>query len=137
MNVREFLSELQLFFPLERKREDIPRILEGYADDILYEINKNRWKGYNCEFEILLKKVRASYSFSSFPPLAKIIDCIPEAMVIKPIETSYSGREGEVIKKTYRGYEYEFTVVPNHWKDVKTISELEAEIEKNNKREIA
>lgn len=136
MNVREFLSELQLFFPLERRKEDIPKILEGYADDILYAINKDRWKGYKCEFEILLKKVRASYSFGAFPPLAKIIDCIPEAMVIKPIETSYSGREGETIKRTCRGFEYEFTIVPNHWEKVKTISELDADIEEREKREI-
>lgn len=137
MNVREFLSELQLFFPLERRKEDIPRILEGYADDILYEISKDKWKGYNCDFEILLKTVRTKYSFSKFPSVASIVENIPEAMVLKPRNVSYSGREGDVIKRVINGIEYEFTVVPNHWDRVKTISELDEEIERRKQREIA
>lgn len=137
MNVREFLSELLFFFPLERKKEDIPRILDGYADDILFEINKDKWKGYNCDFEILLKSVRAKYTFNTFPNVAKILEVIPDAMVIKPKKESYSGKEGETIKRTCRGFEYEFTVVPNHWDRVMTISELDKDIEDKEKREIA
>ncbi len=136
MNVREFLSDLQLFYPLERKKEDIPKILEGYADDILYEINKDKWKGYNCNFELLLKSIRAKYTFNAFPSVARILESIPEAMTLKPKDISFSGREGEVVKRRYRGYEYEFTIVPDNW-DCKTISEVDKEIEKFNKKEIA
>lgn len=137
MNVREFLGELQFFFPLERKKEDIPKILEGYADDILFEINKDKWKGYNCDFNLLLKAVRAKYTFNTFPNVAKILEIIPDAMVIKPKKESYSGKEGEVIKRTLNGIEYEFTIVPNHWEKVKTISELDEDIENRTKKEIA
>ena len=137
MNVREFLAELQLFFPLERKKEDIPRILEGYADDILFEINKDKWKGYNCDFGLLLKSVRGKYTFNTFPSIARILESIPDAMVIKPRKESYSGKEGEVIKRIINGMEYEFTIVPNHWEKVKTISELDREIEQRTKKEIA
>ena len=128
MNVREFLSELLFFFPLERKKEDIPKILEGYADDILFEINKDKWKGYNCDFEILLRTVRSKHAFKAFPQSAVIIEHIPSSMVLKPVEVSYSGQEGKVIKRVINGHEYEFTIVPNHWEKVKTISELDNEI---------
>ena len=128
MNIREFLSELQLFFPLERRKEDIPKIFEGYVDDILYELSKDKYKGYDCDFEILLKTVRSKYTFKEFPSIAKIIDFIPEALVTKPRQTSYSGREGEVIQREINGHIYEFTIVPNHWQNVKTIDQLDEEI---------
>lgn len=137
MKVREFLAELQIFFPIDRRKEDIPKILEGYVDDILFEISKDKWNGYDCDFEILLKSIRSKYKFNVFPNIANIIDCIPEAMVIKKVKASYSGREGEVIKRVINGHEYEFTIVPNHWQGVKTISELDREIEERTKREIA
>ena len=44
------------------------------------------------------------------------------------IQERYSGREGEVIKRTLNGIEYEFTVVPNHWDKVKTIEQLDKDI---------
>lgn len=128
MNVREFLSELQLFFPLERRKEDIPKIFEAYVDDILYELNKEKYKGYDCDFGILLKVVRSKYTFKEFPSIAKIIDFIPEALVTISRKTSYSGREGEIIKRVINGAEYEFTIVPNHWQNVKTISQLDEQI---------
>lgn len=137
MNVREFLAKLQFFFPLERKKEDIPIILEGYVNDILFEINKSKWRGYDCDFEILLKTVRSKHQYKELPSVSTILKSVPEAMVKSKIAISYSGREGEVIKRTINGVEYEFTVVPNHWEKVRTISELDREIEERTKKEIA
>lgn len=137
MNVREFLAKLQFFFPLDRKKEDIPIILEEYANDLLFEINKHKWKGYDCDFEILLKAVRSEHKWKELPNVSNIIKLIPEAMVRSKTVKSYSGREGEVVKRTINGQEYEFTIVPNHWDKVKTISELDIEIAERTKKEIA
>jgi hypothetical protein len=59
------------------------------------------------------------------PTTSKIFEYLYAGRVINE---SYSGREGEVIKRTLNGIEYEFTVVPNHWEKVKTIEQLDNDI---------
>jgi hypothetical protein len=53
------------------------------------------------------------------------LDALPVGIVI---EQRFSGREGEVVKRTLNGIEYEFTIVPNHWEKVKTIEQLDNDI---------
>lgn len=127
MNIRDFLTELAFYFPMERKGEDTLKLFEIYVDDILDEINKSKWNGYDCDFEQLLRSIRRGYQYKKFPSIAEIIPFIPDAM--KPNrQESYSGREGETIKRIICGHEYEFTIVPNHWDNVKSISQLDEEI---------
>ena len=128
MNVRTFLKELLFYFPIMRKLgdEDVDKLLNAYAEDIFYEINK--WDGYNCDFQILLREIRSNYSYKEFPSIANIISYLPRAKVIAPKSVNYSGREGEIIKRKINGIIYEFTIVPSHWDKVKTISPLDQEI---------
>ena len=133
MNIRDFLTELAFYFPMERKSEDALKLFEIYVDGILYEINKDKWKGYDCDFERLLKNIRREYQYKKFPSLAELLPYIPSAMV-RVVKESYSDKEGEVIKRVINGYEYEFTIVPNHWENVKTISQLDDEITQINER---
>ena len=128
MNIRTFLKELLFYFPMTRKLEDeeLDKLFDAYASDILYEINK--WDGYNCDFQILLREIRSNYPYDKYPSIANIVNYLPKAKVIAPRTVSYSGKEGEIIKRKINGIEYEFTIVPNHWNKVKTIHQLDQEI---------
>lgn len=132
MNIREFLRELLFFFPLERKldEEQTTRFLESYVDDILYSLEK--YEDYDCNYKKLLQNIRMNYEYRKFPSIADIVKFIPKALVPKPV--SYSGHEGKVIKRIINGYEYEFTVVPCHWENVKSITELDAEIRRKKQK---
>lgn len=126
MNVREFLNEMLFYFPMKRSKDDGVKLLELYVDDILFVLSE--YPDYDCDYNKLLKFIRCNRVYATFPPVAEIVKDIPKALVLKPVQPSYSGREGEVIKRIINGIEYEFTVVPNHWERVKTLSELDAEI---------
>ena len=128
MDIREFLKQLAFYFSLERKGEDVIQLFEIYVEDILNETNQLKWKGYECDYNQLIKNIRRNYQYKKFPTIAEIISFIPDAMKPIPRETSFSGREGEVIKRTINGIEYEFTIVPNHWEKVKTIEQLDNDI---------
>lgn len=135
MNVREFLNEMLFYFPLKRSKEDFEKLFELYVDDILFALAD--YPEHNCDYEKLLKFIRCNRVYTTFPPVAEIVKDIPKALVLKPVPVSYSGREGEVVKRVLNGIEYEFTIVPNHWEKVKTISEVDAEIRRRTNKEIA
>lgn len=131
MNVREFLNEMLFYFPLKRNKDDFEKLFEIYVDDILFTVNQ--YKDFVCDYEMLLQIIRCKRTFTSFPPIAEIIKEIPKTLKPKPITPEYSGREGEVIKRILNGIEYEFTVVPNHWQNVKYQSQIDAEIARRQK----
>jgi len=132
MNVREFLSELAFYFSLKRSSEDAERLMESYVNDIFRTLSK--YKGFECDFEKLLYNIRCERSYSTFPLVADILKEIPKALKPKNVQISYSGREGEVVKRMVNGAEYEFTIVPNHWQGIKTLSQLDAEIAQKGER---
>ena len=131
MNVREFLNEMLFYFPLKRNKEDLEKLFEIYVNDILFSIAQ--YKDYECDYETLLQLIRCNRTYTNFPPVAEIIKDIPKALKLKPIIPEYSGHEGEVVKRILNGVEYEFTVVPNHWDKVKSISEIDKEISQRQK----
>ncbi len=135
MNIRDFLNEMLFYFPLKRSKDDFEKLFELYVDDILFALSE--YPDYDCDYEKLLKYIRCNRVYTTFPPVAEIVKDISKALVPKPVKESYSGREGEVIKRVLNGVEYEFTIVPNHWDKVKTISQLDFEIRKKKKKEIA
>ena len=128
MDLREFLRQLAFYFSLDRKGDEAIQLFEIYVEDILEETTQNKWKGYECDYDQLCKNIRRNYQYKKFPTVAEIISFIPEAMKPIPRQTSYSGREGEVVKRMINGIEYEFTIVPNHWTGVKTIEQLDKDI---------
>lgn len=135
MQIREFLNELLFYFPLSRKleEEETKKLLETYVEDILYSINQ--WgSSYICDFTTLLHEIRTNYLYKQFPSIADIVSYLHKAKKIKPVVESYSGNEGQVIKRVINGIEYEFTVVPSHWEKIKTICELDYEINARTKK---
>lgn len=120
MDLREFLKQLALFFPLRGTEEQKRAKIESYVELLSGEIHS---KYDNFNFEALLKVLKLSYD--SFPTIKDIRKHLDYGKVIKE---SYSGREGEVIKRTLNGIEYEFTIVPNHWTGIKTIEQLDKDI---------
>lgn len=135
MNIREFLTEMLFYFPLKRSKEDFEKLFELYVGDILSALSE--YPDYNCDYEKLLKFIRCNRVYTTFPPVAEIIKDIPKALIPKPVPVSYSGHEGEVIKRIINGIEYKFTIVPNHWEKVKTISQLDSEIKNRREKETA
>lgn len=120
MDLREFLKQLALFFPLRGTEEQKRAKIESYVELLSGEIHS---KYDNFNFEALLKILKMSYD--TFPALKDIRKHLDYGKVIKE---SYSGREGEVVKRMVNGIEYEFTIVPNHWTGVKTIEQLDKDI---------
>ena len=120
MDLREFLRQLALFFPLRGTEEQKRAKIESYVELLSGEIHS---KYDNFNYEALLKILKMSYD--TFPALKDIRKHLDYGKVIKE---SFSGREGEVIKRTLNGVEYEFTIVPNHWDKVKTIEQLDKDI---------
>lgn len=130
-SVYDFLNKLNRFFPSNEKEETLKERVNEYSNSILLKAQNNHCQyDYDKVFSYLIQ----NYKYKTFPSLPDILDALPYGVVKRE---SYSGREGDVIKKTINGIEYEFTVVPNHWTNVKTISELDEEIERRKQREIA
>ena len=120
MDLREFLKQLALFFGVSGNEEQKRAKIESYVELLSGEINS---KYDNFNYEALLKILKLSYD--KFPSIKDIRSKLPYGRVIKE---SFSGREGEVIKRNLNGIEYEFTIVPNHWDGVKTIEQLDKDI---------
>ena len=122
MKLFEFLRNLETFYPLNESAEKVENRLSAYVDILEGEIVKSR-KKYN--FEKILRYIQRNYRYKQFPSLPDLLDFLPYGIVY---ETTYSGQVGETIKRVIGGHEYEFTIVPNHWDNVKSISQLDSEI---------
>lgn len=110
MNIKTFLQELLFYFPMTKKleNEELERFFSAYTEDILYEINK--WNGYNCDFQILLREIRSNYPYEKYPSIATILKYLPKAKVIT--QKKEPADEGCIIRVTLdNGYYYDFTVV--------------------------
>lgn len=131
ITVYQFLEKLNYFYPSNEREEVFKERTQEYANSIIVKAHNTKQKyDYDKVFSYILQ----TYKYKTFPSLPDILAALPYGVII---EESYSGHEGEVIKRVINGHEYEFTVVPNHWQGVKTISELDREIEERTKREIA
>lgn len=123
INVHTFISELGSFFPVSGSEKDKAERFEKYAT-LLTEKIYNDYNGkYN--YEKLLKYLEVT--FDRFPSIKDIFASLPIG-----VEKSYSGREGITITRVVNGHEYEFVIVPNHWSDILTISELDRDIARRN-----
>ena len=121
MKIFDFLRELELFYPMNESDEKVEKRISAYAEIIQGETIKT---GKKYDYKKIIRTIQRHYRYKTFPSLPDILEYLPSGVVI---EQSYSGREGEVIKRKLWGIEYEFTVVPNHY-DAKTIEELDKDI---------
>jgi hypothetical protein len=122
MKIFDFLRELELFYPMGAGEEKTEKCIASYAEIIQRETLKT---GETYDYEKVIRHLQRTYRYKSFPSLPDILDALPVGIVI---EQRFSGREGEVVKRTLNGIEYEFTIVPNHWEKVKTIEQLDNDI---------
>lgn len=122
MNVYEFLQKLGIFYPSNESDNAFKERINEYANNILIKIRQTK-NQYN--YDKVFNHILQTYKFKTFPSLPDILEALPYGVVI--IE-NYSGQEGEVIKQKFGNFEYVFTVVPNHWENVKTISEVRQDI---------
>ena len=122
MKIFDFLRELEIFYPMGASEEKVEKCISSYAEIIQRETLKT---GEKYDYEKILRHIQRNYRYKSFPSLPDIIDALPIGIVI---EEHYSGREGEVLKRSLNGVEYEFTIVPNHWGNIKTINQLDKDI---------
>ena len=122
MKIFDFLRELELFYPMGVSDAKAEKLISSYAEIIQRETLKT---GETYDYEKIIRHLQRTYRYKSFPNLPDILDALPVGVVV---EERYSGREGELIKRTLNGIEYEFTVVPNHWEKVKTIEQLDNDI---------
>lgn len=127
MNTYDFLFKLNNFYPANEREEVFKERVNEYANCILSRLNKDNYK---CDFEKVFSHILANYQYQKFPSLPYILEALPKGRIY---ETCYSGKEGEVIKRVLNGIEYEFTVVPNHWKNVKSQIQIDAEIARRQK----
>lgn len=131
ITVYDFINKLNTFYPSNEKEEIFRERQNEYANSIIQRAH-NRKEKY--DYDKVFSHILQTYKFKTFPSLPDILEALPFGIVV---EESYSGKEGEVIKRIINGMEYEFTIVPNHWDKVKTISELDREIEQRLSKEIA
>jgi hypothetical protein len=122
MKIFDFLRELEVFYPMNESEEKIEKRISAYAEIIQSETLKT---GKRYDFKRVLNSILRNYRYKTFPSLSDILDYLPNGVVI---EEQYSGREGEVITRVINGFPYQFTIVPNHWDKVKSISQLDTEI---------
>ena len=118
LNAHGFVRELASFFSVAGSEKDKAERFDKYATLIAERVSEIKGK-YN--YEQLLKYFELSRD--KFPTIRDILDNIALG-----IEKSFSGEEGNVIKRLVNGHEYEFVIVPNHWDGVMTINELDKSI---------
>lgn len=122
MKIFDFLRDLEVFYPMNESEEKVEKRISAYAEIIQGEVLKT---GKKYDFKKVLASIIRNYRYKTFPSLPDILDSLPVGIVI---DEQYSGREGEVITRVINGFPYEFTIVPNHWERVKSISQLDEEI---------
>jgi hypothetical protein len=124
-NAHSFVCELGAFYAVGGSEKDKAERFDKYATLIAEEVSKLKCK---FNYDKLLKYFELTKE--KFPSVAEVIANLPIG-----IEKSFSGREGETIKRILNGHEYEFTVVPNHWSGIMTISELDRDIARRSSRD--
>lgn len=122
LTVYEFLKKLKKFYPINESDDIFAERMGEYANAIFARSQEKKIK-YN--YDKVFSHILQNYKYKTFPSLPEIIDNLEFGIIV---EESYSGREGETIKRMLNGYEYEFTVVPNHWQNVRTIEQIDEDI---------
>lgn len=122
MDKLDFLQKLFAVFPPEKNLDEVMAFYSSTLDT-----NKK------YDYEKLLKLVGKEYTFKTLPPTSWLIKKREECVFHNV--PKYSGREGEIVKRKFRGQEYEFVIVPNNWTNVKTISQVDEMIKNWNNRQ--
>lgn len=127
MNAHTFMSELGIFYAVGGSEQDKITRFDKYATLIAEQVAKLRGQ-YN--YERLLRYIEIN--FEKFPSVKAILECLPIGI---ELNSNLSGREGETITRTLNGHVYEFTIVPNSWDGIMTISELDRDIARRSSRD--
>ena len=122
MNVYEFLNKLGLFYPSNESDNVFKERINEYANNILIKIRQTKHQ-YN--YDKVFNHILQTYKFKTFPSLPDILDALPHGIMINE---NLSGCEGQTITRLINGRNIEFTIVPNSWENVKTVSELDKAI---------
>lgn len=130
MNVYEFLQKLGLFYPSNESDNVFKERINEYANSILIKIRQTKHQ-YN--YDKVFNHILQTYKFKTFPSLPDILEALSYGIMI---EENYSGQEGKTITLNVHGHDVEFTIVPNHWEGVKTISEVRQDIAKMRRKEV-
>ena len=125
MTVYEFLEKLNNYYPSKEKTEILEQKFNDYANCIIEYAHKNN---YEYDYDKVFKQFMLNYKYKVFPSLPDILEFMPYGVIIK--KPHYSGKEGQTIKRSWQGHEYEFTIVPDSWENVKTIKQLDNELER-------
>ncbi len=115
MDVETFLNRLFVLFPPETSYDET---LEFYMDAL--ESSKE------YDYRRLLRIVAREYIYKTLPATSWLLEKRRSCISYKT--PPGSGQEGQIIKRTINGYEYEFIIVPSHWDRVKTIAQLKEEL---------
>ena len=122
ITVYDFINKLNKFYPSNEKEEIFAERANEYANNIILRSHNKREK---YDYDKVFNHILQTYKYKTFPSLPEIIDNLEFGIIV---EESYSGREGETIKRVLNGYEYEFTIAPNHWQNVRTIEQIDEDI---------
>lgn len=128
MNAFEFLVKLNSFFPSNESEELFKERMNEYVNSI---VHKSQTSKCQYDYDKVFTYILETYKYKSFPSLPDILEALPKGKIYNTCNSN------QTIKRIINGMEYEFTIVPNHWENVKTISEVSAEIRSRTKKEIA
>lgn len=128
MNAFEFLIKLNSFFPSNESEELFKERMNEYVNSI---VHKSQTSKCQYDYDKVFTYILETYKYKAFPSLPDILDALPKGKIYNNCTST------ETIKRVINGIEYEFTIVPNHWENVKTIGEIDAEIRGRKKKEIA
>jgi hypothetical protein len=122
-SAHDFISELGSFFPVSGSEKDKAERFEKYANLLTEKI----YSDYNGRYNYAKLLRHLEVTSERFPSIKDIFASLPVG-----VEKSFSGKEGETIKRVVNGREYEFIIVPNHWSGIMTIQELDRDIARRN-----
>ena len=131
MNTVEFLQKLNTYYPSKEDNVTFNDRIKEYSNSICKYIYEHKQK---FDIDKVFSKILETYRYKTFPSLPEIFDAMPYGAILPTIEESLSGREGQTITRTLHGHVYEFTVVPNSWDGIMTISELDRDIARRSAR---
>lgn len=125
MNAFEFLNKLNTFYPSNESDNVFSQRVSEYADSIVHKCRVNKCQ---YDFDRVFTYILENYKYKNFPSLPDILSALPYGKIYNTCASD------QTVKRVINGMEYEFTVVPNHWENVKNIKELDTEIRRKKQK---
>ena len=108
MEIQEFLSELELHFPMNCKSGDKEKLLKSYVTH-LTDYLKGREDKY--DLQKVLTYLLHNYKYSKLPALAEILEAMPHGLEDAAEGYKPCPDEGKVVIATLpNGYKYDFVI---------------------------